>query len=262
MKRLLDYYKANPDTLDLDILQGKLDVAKANLDTAQRTYDQVKTTGVNPNDLATAKAKVAALQATVNMASLTAPFSGTITALNSMAGDLVNPGTDSFRIDDLSKLEVDVEIPEVDINNVKIGQTANLTFDAIANKEYTGKVDGVAKVGDTINGIVNFKVTLQIMNPDASVLPGMTAAVNIMVTQINDVLTVPNRAVRTSNGQTVIYLLRSGQVVMVPIELGAASDSDSQVLSGNVKEGDQLIINPPSSLINLMQSQSGSGATR
>jgi HlyD family secretion protein len=109
---------------------------------------------------------------------------------------------------------------------------------------------------------VNFKVTLQIMNPDASVLPGMTAAVNIMVTQINDVLTVPNRAVRTSNGQTVIYLLRSGQVVMVPIELGAASDSDSQVLSGNVKEGDQLIINPPSSLINLMQSQSGSGATR
>jgi len=48
MKRLLDYYKANPDTLDLDILQGKLDVAKANLDTAQRTYDQVKTPGSTP----------------------------------------------------------------------------------------------------------------------------------------------------------------------------------------------------------------------
>jgi len=258
MKKLLDYYKANPDNVDVAILQGKLDVAKANLDNAQRTYDLVKT-GVNPNDLTAAQSKVTADQATVNMGSLTAPFSGTVSESNSMVGDLVSAGTDSFRIDDLNKLLVDVEVAEVDINSIKVGQSATLTFDAIPNQEYTGEVVDVARVGETIAGVVNFKVTLQILNPDVHVLPGMTAAVNITVTKLDGILTVPNRSVRTENGKQVIYLLRNGQVVSVPIVLGAASDSDSQIASGDVKEGDQVILNPPSSLISLMQSQRPAG---
>jgi RND family efflux transporter, MFP subunit len=261
MKKLLDYYEANPDTVDVAILQGKLDVAKANLDNAQRSYDLVKT-GVNPNDLAAAQAKVSADQATVNMGFLTAPFSGTVTESNSMIGDLVSVGTNSFRIDDLNKLLVDVEVAEVDINSIKVGQSATLTFDAIPNQEYTGKVVEVARVGESIAGVVNFKVTLQILNPDEHVLPGMTAAVNITVTKLEGVLTVPNRSVRTENGKQVIYLLREGKVVSVPIVLGAASDTTSEISSGDVKAGDQVILNPPSSLISLMQSQrpsSGSG---
>jgi HlyD family secretion protein len=257
-KRLLDYYEANPDNVDVAILQGKLDVAKANLDQAQRAYDLVKT-GVNPNDLTAAQSKVTALQATVELGSLTAPFAGTITESNSMVGDLVSAGTNSFRVDDLNKLVVDVNVAEVDINSIKVGQAATLTFDAIPNQEYTGKVIDVARVGETIAGVVNFKVTLQILNPDAHVLPGMTAAVNITVTKLDGVLTVPNRSVRTENGNQVIYLLRNGQVISVSIVLGAASDSTSQIASGDVKEGDQVILNPPSSLISLMQSQRPSG---
>jgi HlyD family secretion protein len=258
MKKLLDYYKALPNSLDVDILKGKLDVAKSNLDEAQRQYDQVKT-GVNQNDLIAAEAKVNADQATVNMGSIAAPFSGTVTELDSMVGDLVNAGTVSFRIDDLSELLVDVEIPEADINSIKVGQTASLTFDAIANGQYSGKVIQVAHVGDTIAGVVNFKVTLQLLNPDAQVLPGMTAAVNVTVTNLDGVLTVPNRAVRTENNQLVIYVLRNGQVVRVPIVLGAASDTSSEIASGDVQVGDQVILNPPSSLISLMQSSAGSG---
>jgi HlyD family secretion protein len=216
-------------------------------------------TGVNPNDLTAAQSKVTADQATVNMGSLTAPFSGTVSESNSMVGDLVSAGTDSFRIDDLNKLLVDVEVAEVDINSIKVGQSATLTFDAIPNQEYTGEVVDVARVGETIAGVVNFKVTLQILNPDVHVLPGMTAAVNITVTKLDGILTVPNRSVRTENGKQVIYLLRNGQVVSVPIVLGAASDSDSQIASGDVKEGDQVILNPPSSLISLMQSQRPAG---
>ena len=149
---------------------------------------------------------------------------------------------------------MDVQVPEGDINSIKVGQSAVLTFDAIANQEYSGKVVSVARVGDDANGVVNFKVTLQLLNPDDQVLPGMTAAVNITVTQLDDVLSVPNRAVRTVNGSTVIYLLKNGQVVSVPVELGAASDTNTQILSGDVQAGDTLILNPPSSLINLMQS--------
>lgn len=254
IKKQLDYLRAKPSSLDVQIIEGKLDVAKANLVAAQKTLDQVKT-GVNSNDLAAAEAKVNADQAIVDMGSLTAPFSGIVTESNSMVGDLVNIGTTSFRLDDLSKLIVDVEVPEVDINNIKVGQPVTLTFDAITGQEYSGKVIQVARVGDTIGGVVNFKVSLQILNPDEKVLPGMTAAVNITVTQLKDVLTVPNRAVRTVNSQLVVYLLRNEMAVRVPIELGSSSDTDSEITSGDVKAGDQVILNPPSSLINLMQGQ-------
>jgi HlyD family secretion protein len=253
VKKVLDYYQANPDSLDVDILKAKLDIAKNNLEAAQREYDRVKS-GIDPTELTAAENKVTALQATVNTSSIIAPFSGTLTEVDAMIGDMVNAGTTDFRIDDLSKLLVDVQVPEGDINSIKVGQSAVLTFDAIANQEYSGKVVSVARVGDDVNGVVNFKVTLQLLNPDEQVLPGMTAAVNITVTQLDDVLSVPNRAVRTVNGSTVIYLLKNGQVVSVPVELGAASDTNTQILSGDVQAGDTLILNPPSSLINLMQS--------
>jgi HlyD family secretion protein len=253
VKKVLDYYQANPDSLDVDILKAKLDIAKNNLEAAQREYDRVKS-GIDPTELTAAENKVTALQATVNTSSIIAPFSGTLTEVDAMIGDMVTAGTTDFRIDDLSKLLVDVQVPEGDINSIKVGQSAVLTFDAIANQEYSGKVVSVARVGDDANGVVNFKVTLQLLNPDDQVLPGMTAAVNITVTQLDDVLSVPNRAVRTVNGSTVIYLLKNGQVVSVPVELGAASDTNTQILSGDVQAGDTLILNPPSSLINLMQS--------
>jgi HlyD family secretion protein len=256
IKKLLDYYEALPDTLDKQTLEAQLDVAKDNLADAQREYNRLKD-GPDPAEVAAAQANVAALQATIDMAYLTAPFSGTVTEVNSMIGDLVNAGTVTFRIDDLSKMMVDIEVPEVDINSINAGQSATLTFDAIPNKEYTAKVTEVARVGEFIGGVAQFKVTLQLLDADEQVLPGMTAAVNIAVENKQDVLLVPNRAIRLVNDQYVIYIIRDGVKMMIPIEIGSTSDSSSEILSGDVHEGDEVILNPSSSLIDLMQSQQG-----
>jgi HlyD family secretion protein len=256
LKRLLDYYKATMNPTDLAVMEGNLAVAKANLEQAQSDYDRIKATGVDPNTLAADQANIAALQATVNFGSLTAPFSGVVTESNSLVGDLVNAGTTSFRIDDLSRLLVDVEIPEVDINSVKLGQTATLTFDAVSNKEYSAKVIKMDSVGTPSNGVVNFTVTLQVLDADNQVKPGMTAAVNITVTQLKNVLTVPNRAVRTVNNKRVIYLLKNGIALPVPVELGSSSDTSSVILSGDVKAGDVVILNPSTDLLSVMQQQS------
>lgn len=85
--------------------------------------------------------------------------------------------------------------------------------------------------------MVDFNVTVELTNPDEQVKPGMTAAVNVVVSQLSDVLLVPNRAVRFKNGDQVVYLLRDGQVVPVVIQLGASSDTDSQVVDGELKVG-------------------------
>lgn len=252
-KKNLNYYLDVPDSGEISLAEADISVTKAQLQDAEREWNRLKD-GPDPKDISAAEARVASIQATLDMARLTSPFNGTITEVNSMIGDLVNAGTVSFRIDNINQLLVDVNVPEVDINSIKVGQTATLTFDAIPNKEYSGKVTEVARVGDTLNGVVNFKVTLQLLNPDEQVLPGMTAAVNITVSQLEGILTVPNRAVRLVNGQQTVYVLRNGVPTAVSVTIGASSDSNSQITGDNLKEGDLIVLNPPSSLINLMSS--------
>ena len=165
-----------------------------------------------------------------------------------MVGDQVSPGTKAFRVDDLSHMKVDVQVSEVDINSVQVGQAVTLSFDAISGKVYTGKVVEVAQAGDPVQGAVNFTVTVELTSPDAKVKPGMTAAVTITVKQISNVLLVPNRAVRLVESQRVVYVLRNGQAEEVAITLGASSDTQSEVVSTNLKAGDLIILNPPSTL--------------
>ena len=223
-------------------------LAKAQLEDAQREYDRLKD-GPDAQDILAAQAHITALQATINMAKLTAPIAGTVTASNSMVGDQVSGGTVSFRIDDLSHYLVDVQVSEVDINRIKAGQDVTFSFDAISGQTYSGKIVAASRVGtNTANG-VNFTVTAELLNPDEQVLPGMTAAVNIVVSQLDNVLIVPNRAVRTVNNNLVVYILRNGVPTPVNIQIGASSDTDSEIVSGDVKAGDQIVLNPPSTLL-------------
>lgn len=238
------FFTDPPETIDVEISQAKVAVALAQYEDAQREWDRQKD-GPDPKDIAAAEARIASIKATIDLVQLTAPFGGTVTDVSSMVGDQVNAGTTAFRVDDLSQLLVDVEVPEVDINRVKVGQIVQLTFDAITAAQYEGKVAQVARVGNESSGIVNFEITIEILNPDDQVLPGMTAAVNIIITQLTDVLTVPNRAVRLVDNKQVVYVLRNSTPTAVEIEIGASSDSVSEIISGDIKVGDLIILNPP-----------------
>lgn len=244
----LNYFLNIPSTMDVNESAAKVALAKAQLEDAQREYDRLKN-GPDPQDVAAARARVTALQATVDMAKLVAPFAGTVTQSDSLVGDYVAPGVQSFRIDDLSHYYVDVQLSEADINKISNGQTVNVTFDAILGKTYEGRVTSAARVGTvTPNGVV-YTVTVEILNPDDQLLPGMTAAANIVISQIKDVLIVPNRAVRSIDQNLVVYILKNNVPTPVTIKLGASSDTESEILSGDVKEGDLIVLNPPSSFI-------------
>ena len=130
------------------------------------------------------------------MAHITAPFSGTITQAQPTSGDQVALGTQAFRLDDLSSLLVDVQVSEVDINSVSVGQPVTITLDAVSGKTYNGTVTEVSQAGNTTSGEVDFTVTVKLTDADIQVKPGMTAAVNIVVNQAKNQLLVPNQAVR------------------------------------------------------------------
>lgn len=222
-----------------------LALKQAEYDDALRAWERVKD-GPNQADIDAAQARVDAAQATLNMARLTAPFEGTITQVEVMPGDQVTAGTVAFRIDDLQSLLVDVELSEVDINSVSLGQIVTLSFDAILNEEYTGKVIEVGQIGNNVQGAVNFIVTVQLEKKDDLVRPGMTAAVNIVVKEIEDAILIPNRAVRLVDGERVVYLLKNGIPEMVDVRLGASDETRSVVVSDTIQIGDEIILNPPS----------------
>ncbi len=225
-------------------LEYRLDVARANLDKAEQDYAKWEK-GPDPADVANANARIAAAQATMNLAGITAPFTGSITRVLAKVGDQASLGKMAFQIDDLTRLLVDVSVSEVDINRVRVGQEVSLSFDAILDKLYEGEVVEVSRVGSSTQGIVDFIVTVELNDPDEQVKPGMTAAVNMVVNKLQDVLQVPNRAVRLVDGNRVVYILKDDQLVPVEIELGASSDLMSEVLSGELQLGDLIVLNPP-----------------
>jgi HlyD family secretion protein len=242
--RNLNWYLGSPTANEQSLLEAQVAVAEARLADAQREWERVKD-GPSADDIRAAEARVAAAQATLEMAQVTAPFTGTITAVEVKPGDQVTAGTLAFRLDDLSQHLVDVDLSEVDINRIKVGQPATLNFDAIPSVDYTGEVIEIGEVGTSVQGVVNFPVTLVLANTNGEIKPGMTAAVNIVVDQLENVLQVPNRAVRVINAQRVVYLLQAGQATPVAITLGVSSDVYSEVLEGEIKAGDLVVLNPP-----------------
>lgn len=242
---LYNWYTSKPTDLDKETYYADLALAKADLEDAQREYDRLAS-GPPASDIAAAKARISAAQSTINMGKIIAPFDGAVTQVDSTPGDLVNTGVFAVRIDDLSSYLVDLQISEVDVNSLKIGQEVSVTFDAVQGKNYSGKVQQISQFGSSTGTGVNFSVTVELTDHDENIRPGMTAAVTITVRDIKDALFVQNRAVRNLEGKRVVYILKDGVPVPVEIRLGATADSVSEIIEGDVKEGDLIILNPPS----------------
>jgi HlyD family secretion protein len=241
-------YKVKGTPEEIAKADADLALQEAQYDDAKRAYERLAD-GPNKDDLAAAQARVEAAQATLNMAHLAAPFAGTVTEAAPLPGDQVIAGMTAFRVDDLSSLLVDVELSEVDINTVTVEQPVTLSFDAILGAEYQGQVIKVSQAGTVVNGVVNFTVTVELTDADELVKPGMTAAVNIVVKEIKDAVLVPNRAVRLVDGDRVVFVTgEDGLPKKVEIRLGSSSDTMSVVTGGDLKEGDQVILNPTADL--------------
>jgi HlyD family secretion protein len=277
-----------PDPIEVGVAEAELTAAKAQLEEAKRTWERVKDgpslaeiavleaklsdakrewervkDGPDPDNITILETQIAIAQATINTMRITAPFDGTVSAVQTQASDQVNPGTLAFRIDDVSQLLVDVNISEIDINQIEIGQDAILTFESVFAKEYHGKVVETAPVGTKLAGAVTFKVSVELLDPDDNIKPGMTSEVNIVISQIENALLVPSQAIRLVDGEKVVYVLDRGffdgqsparnSLRPIPVTLGVTSNNFSEVIAGSLNPGDEVLIDPPDELLNQSQ---------
>jgi len=241
----IEYYPNDEQKMEAD---QDTALRKAELEDAQRTYDGLQN-GPNQQDVLAAEARIAAAQAVLDQANITAPFDGIIMNTSVQPGDRISVGEVAFQVENLSSLIIDLEVSEIDINSVAVGQVVTVNFDAIQEKDYQGMVIEVAGAGKTSAGSVNFRVTVELTDVDELIKPGMTAAVLIQVRNVENALLVPNRAIRALDGQRVVYILKDdASLAPVEVRLGAISDTHSEVVGGGLQAGDQVILNPPATV--------------
>lgn len=217
------------------------DVALAAVEEARVAYNRYLD---QSDEIAAAEAAVQALENTINTGKIIAPFDGTITTVSAIVGDLVSSGSDALRLSNLDNLMVEVSISEVDINKVQVGQKAVVTFDAISNVEYVGYVESISSSGNADdNSVVQFSVWAKVDDADQLVKPGFTSVVSIVTSEVEDALLVPYDAVVSRDGSYMVVLAaKDGSTTLVPVEVGAISEMFAEITSGEIEEGDQIVI--------------------
>jgi HlyD family secretion protein len=235
---IYNYYTSTPNALDSATIKGNLNLAKAKLDDAQRTYDLLKN-GDNSDAIASAQAAVDAAQATVNQLSIIAPFDGEVAVIYSQIGDVVAAGTQALALVDRSKLYVDVQVDETSIANVKVGDTADITFDSLNNLATTGKVTMIDPIGTTTSGVVNYTVRVELDKSDPKILIGATATVVINIGAPKNVLFVPVSAVLNDTQGEYVMRVNNGSTERVTVVSGQIVDQ-TVIVTGDLKKGDKV----------------------
>ncbi|MGE5141778.1 MAG: efflux RND transporter periplasmic adaptor subunit [Rudaea sp.] len=216
-----------------------------------------------PTDIAQAQASIDSAQVQVkqaqsklSQAKIIAPFDGTVAAVNYVVGQLSPGGTASsspvITVVNMSNLQTQITVAEVDIAKVQVGQAVNLSFDALGGQAFPGKIVSVSPVGTITQGVVNYTVTVALTKPDSQIKPGMTATANIVVAQRANVLIAPNRAVKTQGNQKVLTELFEGKEIPLYVQTGLSNDTSTEIDGATatdgtpvqLQDGDTVVLNP------------------
>ncbi len=195
------------------------------------------------------------LQDAMNNYTITAPISGTIIEKDAKVGDAVKAGDTLCIVYDLSYLEMSINVDELQISSISVGQKVQITADAVQDKTYVGTVTRVSMKGTANGGTTTYPVSIRIDDTDG-LRPGMNANAEIVVAEAKNALVVPNAAVvrgsyvlvtkdspSAANADTTMEAPEG--FVYVPVKTGVSDDDYTQIVSG-IQEGDTIGYDPSS----------------
>jgi HlyD family secretion protein len=221
--------------------QNDLALKKAEFEDAQRAYDRLKE-GPNPQDVTAAQAQVDAAQATVNSLSIVASFDGQVLSVDNHIGDLVGAGDLSVNLANMDHLYVETKVDESDIANIKLGNSVEVTLDAVSGLTLKGSVTAINPVGEDVSGLIKYTVRVDLDKVKRGIfLPlGTTANVVIKLKDASASLAVPITAIQNdSQGEYVWVLQGDGSSKRINVVSGAIVGSQV-VVSGDLTAGDRI----------------------
>jgi len=162
---------------------------------------------------------------------------------------------------DREPMHIDVKFGETDIVNIKVGQSAQLTIDALPDWKQTGTVTSISPVADSSGGVVTYKARVDFNDKDPRVLIGMTALVELVTAEHKGVLLIPNSAILPKGTGRIVQIrdTATNTTQDVDITIGLSDGIQTEVLSG-LTEGQRIITSPTSSTSSTSGSSSSSSS--
>ena len=228
-------------------------------------------------DIEVAKADMAMTQTDITKSRIISPVDGIVLKRAAEPGQTV---ASSFQApvlftlaEDLTHMQLEADVDEADIGAVKEGQKATFTVDAYPGRAFPAVIDTIEYSPKVTDNVVTYKAVLTVDNSDLLLRPGMTATAQIVVQEVPGALAVPNAALRyappkeqksqgfsvmnlfiprmppatknsapSADGMRTLYVLENGAPRSVSVHAGVSDGKDTEILSGEVKAGDQVIV--------------------
>ncbi len=230
-------------------------ISQEERDSAQASYDSAAAR------LEAALAALRAAQVDLDRTYIHAPVNGVVIARNVDVGQTVAASLQApilFLIaEDLSKMQVDTNVDEADISRIQVGQQASFTVDAFPEEVFKGQVVQIRQAPIVQQNVVTYNVVVAVVNPELKLKPGLTANVKILVDRRANALKIPNAALRfrppspdgeplaaqeKTRGPSQLWILDDGRLSGVAVKLGLSDEYFTEVLEGDVKEGQSVVV--------------------
>jgi HlyD family secretion protein len=242
-------------------------IARSDLDTAETNYETAKAqVSVSKAQVAQTEAALRIAETNLGYTKILSPVDGVVISRNVDIGQTVAASFQTptlFTIaQDLTKMQIDTNVDEADIGNMKVGQDVEFSVDAYPDITFKGRVSQVRNAPTIVENVVTYDVVVGVDNPAREngnsplLKPGMTANVSIVLQHKEAAIKIPNAALRfspeaedkdrTQRRQREkgpgVWVLENGKAKRVPVKTGISDGSYTELVSGNISQGQELII--------------------
>ncbi|MDE0144049.1 MAG: efflux RND transporter periplasmic adaptor subunit [Caldilineaceae bacterium] len=237
----LDDLLAGPTAVNIAAAEAQVAAAQSRLDTLLRGADE---TDLELARLSIEQAQLTLLEARLDLvkAELVAPAAGTVLRVNVDEGDRVSEGTVAITMADLSQLQLTIDVAEVDIPKVNIGQLADVAIDAFPNTVFAGMISNIEPSSSALDGVIDYPVTVRLIDDSlTNVRPGMTAVATLRSETADARWLVPSTAIQEFSGETVVFKMGDGQTLPVAVVVEGVQGEWTVVRSTQLQNGDEVM---------------------
>lgn len=203
--------------------------------------NQLKEGGLYQAQINQAQASISLLENKIQESVLRSPIAGQVTKINKREGEMVQPTDTVISFLPTGPFQIEVDIYEEDVVDIKIGNLVKIILAALPDKVLEGRVVSIDPAEKLIGGVVYYKVTIDFETQKEGLKPGMTADVVIESNKKENVLVVPKNALKKIDGKKIVKVFENGQIKEREIEVGLVGDEYIEVTSG-LSEGEEIVI--------------------
>ena len=237
----LDDLLAGPTAVNIAAAEAQVAAAQSKLDTLLRGADE---TDIELAQLSIEQAQLTLLEAKLDLikAELVAPAAGTVLQVNVAESDRISEGTVAITLADLSQLQLTIDVAEVDIPKISVGQLADVTIDAFPERVFAGMISGIDPSSNAKEGVIDYPVTVRLIDDALTdVRPGMTAVATLRSEMADARWLVPTTAIQENNDETNVFKSSDGQALPVAVVVEEVQGEWTVVRSRQLQKGDEVL---------------------